>query len=73
MGRKWSIHGPHLHSKWSILSVLTTGTTFSVYLIEYCLAPPTDVLCIGSGSEAGYFPPVRLVHSILIFFFKFQF
>ena len=51
---RWSL--AHLHSKWSILSLYWPHTTFSVYLIEYCLAPPTDVLCIGSGSEAGYFP-----------------
>ena len=34
------------------------------------MAPPTYVLCIGSGSEAGYFSPVRLVHSSLIFFLQ---
>ena len=40
-------------------------TPLSVYLRVIFLAPHTHVLCKLSGSAAGVFPAVRLVHSLL--------
>ena len=50
---KWSMDGPH------------TCTPISVYLRVIFLAPHTPVLCMVSGSATGFFPAVRLVHSLL--------
>ena len=44
----------------------------SVYRVCYFLVPHTHVLCMGSGSATGFFYAVRLVHSLLKYFFKFQ-
>ena len=38
----------------------------------YFLVPHTHVLCMGSGSATGKKNQVRLVHSLLKYFFKFQ-
>ena len=61
---------PHLHSMWSIL--YWPHTALSVYLVCYFLVPHTHVLCMGSGSATGKKYQVRLVHSLLKYFFKFQ-
>ena len=47
-------------------------TALSVYLVCYFLVPHTHVLCMGSGSATGKKNQVRLVHSLLKYFFKFQ-
>ena len=47
-------------------------TALSVYLVCYFLVPHTHVLCMGSGSATGKKIQVRLVHSLLKYFFKFQ-
>ena len=47
-------------------------TALSVYRVCYFLVPHTHVLCMGSGSATGFFYAVRLVHSLLKYFFKFQ-
>ena len=47
-------------------------TALSVYLVCYFLVPHTHVLCMGSGSATGKKFPVRLVHSLLKYFSKFQ-
>ena len=47
-------------------------TALSVYLVCYFLVPHTHVLCMGSGSATGKKFQVRLVHSLLKYFFKFQ-
>ena len=47
-------------------------TALSVYRVCYFLVPHTHVLCMGSGSATGFFYQVRLVHSLLKYFFKFQ-
>ena len=48
------------------------GVALSVYLVCYFLVPHTHVLCMGSGSATGKKIQVRLVHSLLKYFFKFQ-
>ena len=56
---KLSMDGPH--------------TPISVNLKVIFLAPHTHVLCMVSGSATGFFfPAVRLVHSLLKYFFTFQ-
>ena len=47
-------------------------TALSVYRVCYFLLPHTHVLCMGSGSATGFFYAVRLVHSLLKYFFKFK-
>ena len=47
-------------------------TALSVYLVCYFLVPHTHVLCMGSGSATGKKIQVRLVLSLLKYFFKFQ-
>ena len=47
-------------------------TALSVYRVCYFLVPHTHVLCMGSGSATGFFYAVRLVHSLLKYFFQFQ-
>ena len=47
-------------------------TALSVYRVCYFLVPHTHVLCMGSGSATGKKIQVRLVHSLLKYFFKFQ-
>ena len=47
-------------------------TALGVYRVCYFLVPHTHVLCMGSGSATGFFYQVRLVHSLLKYFFKFQ-
>ena len=47
-------------------------TALSVYLVCYFLVPHTHVLCMGSGSATGKKFQVRLVHSLLKYFCKFQ-
>ena len=47
-------------------------TALSVYLVCYFLVPHTHVLCMGSGSATGKKIQVRLVHSLLKYFFTFQ-
>ena len=47
-------------------------TALSVYLVCYFLVPHTHVLCMGSGSATGKKFQVRLVHSLLKYFFLFQ-
>ena len=47
-------------------------TALSVYLVCYFLVPHTHVLCMGSGSATGKKNQVRLVHSLLKYFLKFQ-
>ena len=47
-------------------------TALSVYLVCYFLVPHTHVLCMGSGSATGKKIQVRLVYSLLKYFFKFQ-
>ena len=47
-------------------------TALSVYRVCYFLVPHTHVLCMGSGSATWFFYQVRLVHSLLKYFFKFQ-
>ena len=60
-------YGPHLHSMWSILCI-----DHIRHLVCYFLVPHTHVLCMGSGSATGKKIQVRLVHSLLKYFFKFQ-
>ena len=61
----------HLHSKWSILCI-DHIRHLVVYLVCYFLVPHTHVLCMGSGSATGKKNQVRLVHSLLKYFLKFQ-
>ena len=69
-----TLHAPqwntHLHSKWSILCI--DHIRHLVCIECYFLVPHTHVLCMGSGSATGFFYAVRLVHSLLKYFFKFQ-
>ena len=58
---------PHLHSMWSILCI-----DHIRHLVCYFLVPHTHVLCMGSGSATGKKIQVRLVHSLLKYFFLFQ-
>ena len=62
----------HLHSMWSIYYLYWPHTPLSVYRVCYFLVPHTHVLCMGSGSATGFFYAVRLVYSLLKYFFKFQ-
>ena len=47
-------------------------TPLSVYWGWYFSAPDTHVLCTGSRTATGIFAALRLVHSLLKYFFKFQ-
>ena len=63
----------HLHSMWSILCIdHIRHLSLSVYRVCYFLVPHAHVLCMGSGSATGFFYQVRLVHSLLKYFVKFQ-
>ena len=57
---------------WTTPTQYVVNTALSVYLVCYFLVPHTHVLCMGSGSATGNKFQVRLVHSLLKFFFKFQ-
>ena len=77
-------HHTHAHWTWSRTRVHSTPTQYvvntlywphtalSVYLVCYFLVPHTHVLCMGSGSATGKKIQVRLVHSLLKYFFLFQ-
>ena len=72
----------HIHCLWVWVRTTPTQyvvntlywphTALSVYLVCYFLVPHTHVLCMGSGSATGTKFQVRLVHSLLKYFFKFQ-
>ena len=55
---------------WSILCIDHIRHLLSVYRVCYFLVPHTHVLCMGSGSATGFFYQVRLVHSLLKYFFQ---
>ena len=64
----------HLHSKCMVNTIcIDHNTALSVYRVCYFLVPHTHVLCMGSGSATGFFYAVRLVHSLLKYFFKLKF
>ena len=59
-------------SQYVVNTLYWPHTALSVYLVCYFLVPHTHVLCMGSGSATGKKIQVRLVHSLLKYFFKFQ-
>ena len=70
----WRMHAIVLFTptQYVVNTLYWPHTALSVYRVCYFLVPHTHVLCMGSGSATGKKIQVRLVHSLLKYFFKFQ-